>query len=40
MVDVPVDEDDEGMATVAMEQKSITLEQCITARVSNVPSGM
>jgi ubiquitin C-terminal hydrolase len=33
MVDVPVDEDDEGTATVAMEQKSITLEQCITAQL-------
>ena len=33
MVDVRVNEDDEGMATVATEQKSITLEQCITAQL-------
>jgi len=33
MVDVPVNENDEGMATVATEQKSVTLEQCITAHL-------
>jgi ubiquitin C-terminal hydrolase len=33
MMDVPVNEDDEGMATVPTEQKSITLEQCITAQL-------
>ena len=33
MVDVPVNEDDEGMATVATERKSVTLEQCITAHL-------
>ena len=33
MVDVPVNEDDEGMATVATEQMSVTLEQCITANL-------
>ena len=36
MVDVPVNEDDEGMATVATEQKSITLEQCITAQLQPI----
>jgi ubiquitin C-terminal hydrolase len=37
MVDVPVNEDDEGMATVATEQKSVTLEQCITAQLRPTP---
>ena len=37
MVDVPVNEDDEGMGTVATEQKSITLEQCITAQLRPTP---
>ena len=36
MVDVLVNEDDEGMATVATEQKSVTLEQCITAQLQPI----
>ena len=33
MLDVPANDDDEGMATVATEQKSVTLEQCISAQL-------
>ena len=37
MVDEPVNEDDEGKATVPTEQKSITLEQFITAHLRPTP---
>ena len=37
MVDERVNEYDEGMATVPTEQKSITLEQCITAQLRPTP---
>ena len=33
MVDERLNEDVEGMATVATEQKSVTLEQCIAAQL-------
>ena len=36
MVDERVNEDDEGMATVATEQKSVTLEQCIIAQLQPI----
>ena len=36
MVDERVNEYDEGMATVPTEQKSITLEQCITAQLQPI----
>ena len=36
MVDVPVNEDDQGMATVPTEQKSVTLEQCVTAQLQPI----
>ena len=37
MVNERANEDDEGMATVPTEQKSITLEQCITAQLRPTP---